>query len=157
MFDRPAGIGYRGKPLSEMVFTMKILAQEQALIEGIRSEISDVIAIYLFGSAVTGELRMDSDIDLAILPAGPLAATRVWKLAQSLALVAGRDLDLVDLLSASTVMQAQIISTGKRLYCTNELLCSDFEGRVYSDYARLNEERKGILDDIAKRGRVYGR
>lgn len=63
--------------------------QEHALIEGIRSEMPDVVAIYLFGSAATGELRADSDIDLAVLPAEPLLATRRWSLAQALAVSAG--------------------------------------------------------------------
>ncbi len=105
---------------------MSTVAQEHALIEGIRSEMPNVVAIYLFGSAAAGELRTDSDIDLN------------------------------DLRSTSTVMQAQIVSTGKRIYCANEPLCSEFEGRAYSDYARLNEERRYIPGDIRERGRIYG-
>ena len=116
----------------------------------------DVVAIYLFGSAATGELRADSDIDLAVLPAAPMPAAQLWSLAQELAVSAGRDVDLINLQSASTVMRAQVISTGKRLYCANELLCGEFEDRVYADYARLNEERRYILDDIRERGRIYG-
>jgi len=126
------------------------------MIEGIRSEIPDVVAIYLFGSAAAGELRADSDIDLAVLPSTLLSAAHLWSLAQTLAVSAGRDVDLINLQSASTVMRAQVISTGKRLYCANQSLCSEFEGRVYADYARLNEERQHILDDIRERGRIYG-
>lgn len=135
---------------------MSISAQEHALVEGIRSEIPDVLAIYLFGSAAAGELRRDSDIDLAVLLPAALPVERLWSLAQLLAVSAGRDVDLIDLQSTSTVMQAQIVSTGKRLYCANELLCAEFEDRVYSDYARLNEERRYILGDIRERGRIYG-
>ena len=135
---------------------MKTLAQEHALVEKIHSEIPDVLAVYLFGSAATGELRPDSDIDLAVLCTTPLPATRLWSLAQSLAVSARRDVDLIDLRSASTVMRAQVVSTGKRLFCANETVCSEFEDRVYSDYARLNEERRHILDDIRERGRIYG-
>ena len=135
---------------------MGALAQENALVEGIRSEVPDVVAVYLFGSAVTGELRPDSDIDLAVLLPTTLPTARLWALAQSLAVSAGRDVDLIDLGSTSTVMRAQIVSTGKRLYCANELLCAEFEGRVYSDYARLNEERRHILGDIRERGHIYG-
>jgi predicted nucleotidyltransferase len=131
------------------------VAQEQALIEGVRSEMPSVVAIYLFGSAAAGELRTDSDIDLAVLPAAPAPTAQLWSLAQGLEVSAGRDVDLIDLLSASTVMCAQVISKGKRLYCANELLCSNFEDRVYADYARLNEERRHILDDIRERGRIY--
>jgi len=135
---------------------MSALAQEEVLVEGIRAEVPDVVAVYLFGSAASGELRPDSDIDLAILAAAPLPATRLWSLAQSLALTAGRDVDLIDLQSASTVMRAQVISKGKRLYCADEARCGEFEDRVYSDYARLNEERREILNDIHARGSIYG-
>ena len=135
---------------------MSTVAHEQALIEGVRSEMPDVVAIYLFGSAAAGELRADSDIDLAVLPAAPMPAAQLWSLAQELAVSAGRDVDLINLQSASTVMRAQVISTGKRLYCANELLCGEFEDRVYADYARLNEGRRYILDDIRERGRIYG-
>jgi len=135
---------------------MGTLAQEHALVEKIHSGIPDVLAIYLFGSAVTGELRPDSDIDLAVLGPTPLPTTRLWSLAQSLAVIAGRDVDLIDLQSASTVMRAQVVSTGERMFCANEPACDEFEDRVYSDYARLNEERRHILDDINERGRIYG-
>ena len=135
---------------------MSTVTQEQVLIEGVRSEIPSVVAIYLFGSTATGELRADSDIDLAVLPAAPAPVAQLWSLAQELAVSAGRDVDLIDLQAASTVMRAQVISTGKRLYCANELLCSEFEDRAYADYASLNEERRHILDDIHERGRIYG-
>ncbi len=126
------------------------------MIEGIRSKIPDVVAIYLFGSAAAGELRADSDIDLAVLPSTLLPAAPLWSLAQTLAVSAGRDVDLINLQSASTVMRAQVVSTGKRLFCANESLCSEFEGRVYADYARLNEERRQLLDDVRERGHIYG-
>ena len=135
---------------------MIAVAQEHTLVEGIRSAIPDVVAIYLFGSAASGELRPDSDIDLAVLLATPLTASHLWSLAQSLAVSAERDVDLIDLQSASTVMRAQVISTGKRLYCANEPLCGEFEDRVYSEYVHLNEERRHILNDIRERGRIYG-
>jgi len=138
------------------MLAMSTLAQEHALVEEIRSEIPDVLAVYLFGSAATGELRPDSDIDLAILCTTPLPTVRLWSLAQSLAVSAGRDVDLIDLQSASTVVRAQVISTGKRVFCTDESVCGEFEDWVYSDYARLNEERRHILDDISERGRIYG-
>ena len=135
---------------------MKTLAQEQALVDKIRSEIPDVLAVYVFGSAATAELRPDSDLDLAVLCATPVPARQLWSLAQTLAVSAGRDVDLIDLELASTVMRAQVVSTGKRVFCANESACGAFEDRVYSDYARLNEERRHILDDIHERGRIYG-
>jgi uncharacterized protein len=67
-----------------------------------------------------------------------------------------RDVDLVDLHSASTVMRMQILSTGTCLIAEGEGARRAFEMYAYSDYARLNEERREILKGITTRGLVYG-
>jgi len=64
--------------------------------------------------------------------------------------------DLIDLSNASTAMRIQIVANGERLYAKNKNEAAIFEDFVYSDYARLNEERAGILQDISSRGTVYG-
>ena len=60
----------------------------------------------------------DSDIDLAVLVAGKADPVRLWELGQTLASELDRDVDLIDLRAASTVMQYQIITTGRRLWQT---------------------------------------
>ncbi|MCC5862855.1 MAG: hypothetical protein JJT93_13220 [Gammaproteobacteria bacterium] len=49
--------------------------------------------------------------------------------------------------------------SGRRLFCAegHEEHVEAFETFVYADYARLNEERAGILQDVLARGRVHGR
>lgn len=71
-------------------------------------------------------------------------------------MLAGRDVDLVDLRAASTVLRARVIAEGERLFCAAESLCAEFEDVAFSAYARLNEERRAILQDIQQRGSVYG-
>jgi hypothetical protein len=66
-----------------------------------------------------------------------------------------RDVDLIDLRQASTVMRMQVVSTGESLFSADDPKREQFETMVYASYARLNEERRGILDDIRARGRVY--
>lgn len=95
-------------------------------------------------------------MDLAILPRKPLDSFKIWKLAQELSILLHHEVDLIDLLKASTVMRMQVISKGICLYAGNKIKREVFEAYVYSAYARLNEERKGIIEDIKKRGRVYG-
>ncbi len=136
------------------VFTVDDI--DASIIELLRRDLPSLVAIYRFGSSITAYERPGSDVDLAILPSCPLDTVRVWELAQVVAQALDKDVDLVDLLRASTVMRAQIISTGKRLYCSNRSECESFEDYAYSAYARLNEERKGILQDIKQRGTVYG-
>ena len=130
--------------------------QYHDLVQAICTEMPEVLAIYLFGSRISGLQHAGSDIDLAILPKQKLSETEIWLLAQALAAKYSRDVDLVDLRQASTVMRMQVISKGQRLYCADEQSCEVFEDFVFSDYAHLNEERAGILQDIAQRGAVYG-
>jgi hypothetical protein len=75
-----------------------------------------------------------------------------WELEQRLAEVVMRDVDLVDLRAASTVMRAQIIHTGDVLFSADDDARELFECTAYSAYALLNEERAGIPRDIAEPG-----
>lgn len=127
------------------------------IVARLRVVMPDVIAVYRFGTWGTAAERNDSDLDLAVLAPKRLAAAQSWEMAQQLAAFAGFNVDLVDLYAASTVMAAQIISRGERLYCADEKRCAEYEDRTYSSYARLNEERREILQDIRERGNVYGR
>lgn len=127
------------------------------IIRTLLDNLPDIVAIYRFGSWGTPQARSDSDIDLAVLPGQPLSNLERWELLQKLARIACRDVDLVDMRCASTVMRLQIVAHGERIYCADEAAANRFETAVYSGYARLNEERREILADIRDRGIVYGR
>ena len=103
--------------------------------------------MYLFGSYACDQAHAASDIDLAILPANKLSSVTRWEIQQLMAEQLGQDVDLVDLLSASTVMQKEIISKGVCLYDINNELES-FEVKVMSMYQRLNEERADLLAEF---------
>jgi predicted nucleotidyltransferase len=113
-------------------------------------------AIYCFGSWGTEAERPDSDIDIAVLPLHALAPVHSWELAQKLASLAGRSVDLVDLLRASTVLRMQVVAYGERLYSSDVEGVEQFEDTVFSSYVRLNEERREILADVRQRGSIYG-
>ena len=126
------------------------------LISYVREAIPNLVALYRFGSQAKGEARQDSDVDLAILALVPIPNLRRFELAQDLAVQLHRDVDLVDLRAASTVMRMQVLATGTCLMPFDETARQEFEMYAYSDYARLNEERREIVKGIAKRGFVYG-
>ncbi|MFO0773064.1 MAG: nucleotidyltransferase domain-containing protein [Nitrospiraceae bacterium] len=120
------------------------------------SRIPDRLAIYQFGSEAKGTTRPGSDIDLAVLARTPLSPEACFNLAQDLSIQLHRDIDLVDLRRATTVMRAQVISTGQRLAVFDRNGTAEFEMYAYSDYSRLNEERREILKTISTRGSIYG-
>jgi hypothetical protein len=95
-------------------------------------------------------------VDIAVLASTPIPELRRFALAQELAVHLHRDVDLVDLRKVSTVMRMQVLSTGVCLRTSDELARQEFEMYVYADYARLNEERREVVKDIAHRGLVYG-
>jgi predicted nucleotidyltransferase len=130
--------------------------QLDAVVDTVRQRIPGCVAIYLFGSHATGTSSRESDVDLAVLAPAPLADEERWHRAQTLAVALGRDVDLVDLRLASAVMRVQVIDSGKLLFESDASQRQQFEAIALSDYARLNEERKGILEDIRARGSVYG-
>lgn len=126
------------------------------LVHTVRQRFDSVQAVYVFGSQVAGSVRPDSDLDLAVLAATRLDPEKLFVLAGDLSGITRCHVDLVDLRAASTVMRSQVIAGGRRIYCSDEAACEQFEDLVYSSYARLNEERSRILQDIQARGRIHG-
>lgn len=128
-----------------------------AATDAIRAAVPNVVAAYVFGSQAAGTARADSDVDVAILAEDALSAEARFDLQARLAHAFRADaVDLVDLRAASTVMQMQVLHSGRVLLDEDRTAREHFEVYVYSAYALLNEERQGILGDIRKRGRVYG-
>lgn len=125
-------------------------------IDLLRARIPTLRAVYLFGSRALEEDRSDSDYDLAFYAGPPTDALARHDLAAELAELLGTEVDLVDLAAASTVMRSQVIGRGRRVFAQNDPALEEFESRVFSDYARLNEERAAILDGIRESGSVYG-
>jgi uncharacterized protein len=129
---------------------------DRALIELLRQSVPGLIALYRFGSQAKGTARLESDVDLAVLARDPIPAVSRFDLAQELSIQLHRDVDLLDLRTASAVMRMQVLSTGTCLDAINEQARREFEMYAYSDYARLNEERHDILKRISASGLVHG-
>ncbi len=126
------------------------------IVDRILKAFPEVWAIIGSGSAGTPFEHTGGDIDLAILLLqADSQCVACWELAQDLAALLKRDVDLVDLQRASTVLRHQIVSDGQRIYCAHGFPAGEFESRVLSDYVRLNESRRHILQDIQKRGRIH--
>lgn len=113
--------------------------------------------VYLFGSAGRDELRKGSDIDIAFLTDENIDEYVCFMKAQEIANIFNRDVDLIDMRKASTVFKAQIIGTGKVIFCNDDVKRAYFEMRSFKEYALLNEERAEILKNIQESGTVYGK
>ena len=105
----------------------------------------DIKLIYLFGSRAQGTYTDKSDWDVAMLCSQPVDNLYRWELAQELACHLNNDVDLVDLLECSTVLQKQVIDGGVLLYDADSYAAA-FDMQVVSMYSRLQEGRKPIID-----------
>ena len=136
---------------------MLIEEADRVTVTAIRSAVPDLVAVYRFGSSVSHERGPGSDIDLAVLAAAPLDPVHRFELQERLASALAQSVDLVDLRNASPVMAIQVIGKGRLLLDNDASARGRFEDLTYGAYARLNEERRGILERVAAEGTVYGR
>ncbi|WP_100333455.1 type VII toxin-antitoxin system MntA family adenylyltransferase antitoxin [Bacillus alkalisoli] len=111
--------------------------------------------ITVFGSMAKGTARKDSDIDIAFLSDEKFEPYDLFIIAQGLASIIDRDVDLIDLNEASTVFQAQIVGTGEIIFCTDEYRKAIFEMKTFKMYAKLNEEREVVFKRIMESGQIY--
>lgn len=129
---------------------------ESAVVARLRRAFPDAIAICHFGSAACGQAGPASDDDYALLKDGLLAPLALWDASSARADIAGREVDLVDLRAASTVLQHQIIAKGRRLYA-RDAGADLYECFILSEKTALDERRAALLGDIVREGRVDGR
>lgn len=135
---------------------MQLLDSDLQIIKEFLKEQVGAYLIIIFGSAASGQLRTNSDIDIAFANDNKMEAKEMFALAQGLADKLGRDVDLVDLQQASTVFQMQIVSRGRVIYDDKPEKRQQLFMLIFKQYARLNEERAIVLQKIKERGQIYG-
>lgn len=130
-----------------------------AIVNLLQSRLPNLMAVYAFGSRVSGVATESSDWDLAVLVAGYVEPGVLWELSGTLAEMTGTEVDLVDLRAASTVMQYQVLTLGERwwLRADRATLVGVWEAAMLSEMTELNSARAGLLADIAASGVIYGR
>ena len=118
-------------------YTGRVDAMESPAVGRLLAQAGVEVAI-LFGSAAKGRLRPDSDIDIGILP----SPDRVLSFDEELALAAeldkilGREVDLVRLDNASTLLRFEA-SQGQRLYEARLGAFADFVARALVEHEDL--------------------
>jgi predicted nucleotidyltransferase len=127
---------------------------QQALTH-LQSRLPGLQAVYLFGSQRTPDANANSDLDLAVLASGAIDPLELWRLAGELADIVGMPVDLIDLCTASTVMQYQILTKGERIWVSGNG-AGIFEAYILSEKTALDAARSALLEDIHKDGLIHG-
>ncbi len=105
-----------------------------------------VDAAFVLGSAVHGQLRSDSDIDIAILPAAPAVLDTLdrIRLGVDLEKIFMRQVDIGILDNNNLIYAKEAYLNGRRIYCRDAFHCGLFGASALGLYAELREARKEV-------------
>ncbi len=118
---------------SERHLASEIAARAKATLQG---EPGVKLAI-LYGSASTGKMRADSDVDVALLFDHPLTAERKMMLISHLESELQRNVDLVDLFNLSGTILKQVLSKGRVLIQTKAGALAELTQRMIYNQADM--------------------
>lgn len=123
----------------------------------LRRKIPALAGVYLFGSHASGHARADSDVDLAVYAGPALPRSLLAEVREDVANSLKQNVDLIDLSSAPTILQIQVIDEGTLVETPDPDAIAFFEVRAIRDYQDLKARRAATEADIVRRGSVYVR
>lgn len=125
--------------------------QQKSAITDYLSERFKAHTVILFGSAARGEMRQDSDVDIAYISEVPApSAYELFMAASELANLIGREVDLIYFPQANPVFKAQIIGSSEVLQDFDPFVRQTAFMQALKEYALLNDERKEIMKNYRR-------
>jgi uncharacterized protein len=123
-------------------------------IEEVLSRYQDIKLCIIFGSIAKGRASSNSDLDIAVAAEQPLASERYLDLIGAFSTATNREIDLVDLMTATGLILKQALSTGIIVRNSNKALYARLISRMLFNQAdmmpyfdrTLSERRKRFLN-----------
>ena len=125
------------------------------IVQTLRNAVDNVELIYLFGSQINGYAKASSDWDIAFKARSKLPPLQRWRIQEDLANALQREVDLIDLLDASPVMQLQVIETGQLLFGETKH-ADQFGMQVYSSYSDWQSRREEMVQSFVEQVKSLG-
>ena len=134
---------------------------EKKIVNKILAAHPNTQAIYLYGSWGTEYQGRGSDIDIGVLlppeVKGKIDRVAWFRLSCDIAEMVGTEhADLIDLRTAPTDLQSEVINANRQIYCKDEIAALDFESMTLVLWQELNYHRKEIDEAAMKSGGYYG-
>jgi len=114
----------------------------------------EILLAFMFGSAVSGCLSDQSDVDIAVLFSSKPAFPEVLGIRAKVSEITGRETDLVVLNDASPVVRMQVLKNGRLLKRKDTVIYGNFFVKTVKEYDDLKYIRKEAEENIL-RGRTY--
>jgi len=110
------------------------------------AEDPDLQLAMLFGSAATGDLRPDSDIDVAIYPRKTMSSRKRQQVADEIALATNRAVDLIDLSTAEGALLRKILHSGIVLFSKTPGILGALSERLLDWQEDFEPQLNALLD-----------
>lgn len=124
---------------------------DEAIGAAVREALPQASAAWLFGSAAQDHFRPGSDLDIAVDLPQPLDAMQKWAAAEQIAQQFRIDVDLLDFHRLSTVMQFQVLATGRLLFSQDARATLEYTAFVMGEYQRIQVWRQPMMRQLAER------
>lgn len=131
--------------------TAVALPTDDAILAAVLDALPAATAVWLFGSAAKGHWRQGSDLDLAVRTSDRLSAADRLEAAHRLSLRLGIETDLLDFQALDTVMQVQVLDTGRLLYARDPVALIQYAGFVHTEYQHVQRWRQPMVRALADR------
>ena len=117
----------------------------------ILTERSDIAAAYLLGSATTGTLRDDSDIDIALLPVDEHVITLKSRLelAAQFEKKFNRTTDVGVITAKNLIYASEAILNGYRIFTLQKNYTEAMETRLLGCYLTFRQDRKEVEESYS--------
>lgn len=124
--------------VEEIKDRVKIMAEKE----------TNILAVYLLGSAAKGTLRSDSDIDLGVMlePGVKMSSLKRIELANSLSYKLKRTVDMGEVSSKNLVYAREALLKGILLYTKNQNRANLYRANLLGLYIQFNLDRQEVVD-----------
>lgn len=114
----------------------------------------DILLAFIFGSAVSGRLTEDSDVDIAILFSSMPEFPELLNITDEISGIVNKEVDVAVLNDSSPIIRMQVLKNGKLIKRKDDVIYNNFYVKTVKEYDDLKYIRKEAEDNILK-GKIY--